>query len=132
MPSNLHLIIAYKGERPIAASLLLLDDQKRNAYGRYWGCVESIPLLHFETSYYQAIEFCIREKIQTFEGGAQGEHKMFRGFTPTPLQSAHYIQDPMFRTAINNFLERERAGMANYLNELDEIRIHKSSDKLSF
>ena len=132
MPNNLHLIMAYKSESPIAASLLLLDDQKRHAYGRYWGCMESIPLLHFETSYYQAIEFCIREKVQTLEGGAQGKHKMFRGFTPTRLQSAHYIQDPMFRTAINNFLERERTGMANYLNELDEIRIHKSSDKLSF
>lgn len=127
MPKNLHLILAYRGNKAIASSLLLLDDQKQTAYGRYWGCVEYIPLLHFETSYYQAIDYCIREMIQTFEGGAQGEHKMFRGFTPTPLQSAHFIQDPTYRAAIDRFLKQESVGMANYLNELEEFRIHKES-----
>jgi predicted N-acyltransferase len=76
--------------------------------------------LHFETAYYQAIEYCIQEKIQVFEGGAQGQHKMARGFLPVTVQSAHYIQDPSFSLAIQRFLEREKNGIGHYLDELAE------------
>ena len=90
------------------------------AYGRYWGCLEHLPCLHFETAYYQAIEFCIAEKIQLFEGGAQGQHKMARGFLPTTLQSAHWLADERFLSAVDRFLEREREGIAEYIDELQE------------
>ena len=78
-------------------------------------------------AYYQAIDYCIREGVQTFEGGAQGEHKMARGFTPTTLHSAHWIADPQFSKAIARFLEREHEGMAAYVDELEERNPLKSS-----
>jgi predicted N-acyltransferase len=86
--------------------------------------------LHFETAYYQAIEYCIVNSIQTFEGGAQGEHKMARGFLPTTIQSAHYIKDPRFATAIEHFLKREHEGIGAYVNELAEHSPLKSSKVL--
>ncbi|MBJ7379154.1 MAG: N-acetyltransferase [Polynucleobacter sp.] len=120
MPDYLHLIVAQKNQQRIAASLLVVDRKQSTVYGRYWGCIESIPCLHFETAYYQAIEYCIQEKIQVFEGGAQGQHKMARGFLPVTVQSAHYIQDPSFSLAIQRFLEREKNGIGHYLDELAE------------
>lgn len=83
--------------------------------------------LHFETAYYQAIEYCIANGIQTFEGGAQGEHKMARGFLPTTIQSAHWIHDPRFAKAIGYFLEREHQGIGAYVDELAEHSPLKSS-----
>jgi hypothetical protein len=127
MPENLHLIIAQRGELPIAASLLFVDRTISKAYGRYWGALEHVPCLHFETAYYQAIEYCIDQRIETFEGGAQGEHKMARGFLPTTIQSAHYIADPQFSKAVKHFLEREQRGIGAYVNELEEHSPLKSS-----
>ena len=122
MPENLHLIIAKRNQQAIAASLLVVDRKApiSTAYGRYWGCLESIPCLHFETAYYQAIEFCIKDKIQLFEGGAQGQHKMARGFLPTTVQSAHWLADERFLSAVDRFLERERQGIDQYIDELAE------------
>ena len=120
MPENFHLIIACKDERPIASSLLVIDRFTSKAYGRYWGAIEYLPCLHFELAYYQAIEYCIKEGIETFEGGAQGEHKMARGFLPTTIQSAHWIADPGFSKAVKRFLEREHEGMAAYVDELEQ------------
>ncbi|MBP7943542.1 MAG: N-acetyltransferase, partial [Polynucleobacter sp.] len=120
MPENLHLIIATQAEKPIASSLLVVDQLNSKAYGRYWGAVEHISCLHFELAYYQAIEYCIQEGIEVFEGGAQGEHKMARGFLPTTLQSAHWIADAGFSNAVKRFLEREREGMAAYVDELEQ------------
>jgi predicted N-acyltransferase len=120
MPENFHLIIASQNERPIASSLLVVDRLTSTAYGRYWGAIEHIPCLHFELAYYQSIEYCIKEGIQTFEGGAQGEHKMARGFLPTTIQSAHWIADPGFSTAVKRFLDREHEGMAAYVDELEQ------------
>jgi predicted N-acyltransferase len=131
MPENLHLILAERNGLPIAASLLVVDQQSSKAYGRYWGAMEHIPCLHFETAYYQAIEYCIAQGIQTFEGGAQGEHKMARGFLPTTIQSAHWIQDPRFRKAIANFLDREHQGIGAYVDELAEHSPLKSTKVLS-
>ena len=122
MPENLHLIIAKRNEQAIAASLLVVDRTApiSTVYGRYWGCLESIPCLHFETAYYQAIDFCIKENIQLFEGGAQGQHKMARGFLPTTVQSAHWLADDRFLSAVELFLERERQGISQYIDELAE------------
>ena len=127
MPENLHLILAQRGDLPIAASLLFVDRTISKAYGRYWGALEHVPCLHFETAYYQAIEYCIHQQIETFEGGAQGEHKMARGFLPTTIQSAHYIADPQFSKAVKHFLEREQKGIGAYVNELEEHSPLKSS-----
>jgi predicted N-acyltransferase len=127
MPENLHLIIAQRNQIPIAASLLVVDKSSSKVYGRYWGALEYIPCLHFETAYYQAIEYCIEQGIQTFEGGAQGEHKMARGFLPTTLQSAHFIADPAFSRAVKHFLDREHQGMAAYVDELAEHSPLKST-----
>jgi predicted N-acyltransferase len=120
LPENLHLIIAERNGNPIAASLLVVDPTSSKAYGRYWGAIEHIPCLHFETAYYQAIEYCISNQIQTFEGGAQGEHKMARGFLPTTIQSAHFIADPQFAKAVQHFLDREHQGIGAYVDELAE------------
>jgi len=132
MPENLHLIIAYRNEIPIASSLLVVDHLNSKAYGRYWGAIEHIPCLHFELAYYQAIEYCIKEGIAIFEGGAQGEHKMARGFLPTPLQSAHWIADPGFAGAVKRFLEREHEGMAAYVDELEQHIPLKSSKVMAW
>ena len=127
MPENLHLIIAVREEDRIAASLLVVDSIASKVYGRYWGALEHVPCLHFETAYYQAIEYCIDHGIQTFEGGAQGEHKMARGFLPTTIQSAHWINDPRFSVTIERFLEREREGIGAYIDELAEHTPLKST-----
>jgi predicted N-acyltransferase len=127
MPENLHLIIAERAGNPIAASLLVVDTTSSKAYGRYWGAIEHVPCLHFETAYYQAIEYCIANQIQTFEGGAQGEHKMARGFLPTTIQSAHFIADPQFAKAVQHFLNREHQGIGAYVDELAEHSPLKSS-----
>ena len=130
MPDNLHLIIAERSGNPIAASMLVVDPKSSKAYGRYWGAIEHVPCLHFETAYYQAIEYCITNQIQTFEGGAQGEHKMARGFLPTTIQSAHFIADPQFAKAVQYFLNREHQGIGAYVDELAEHSPLKSSKVL--
>jgi predicted N-acyltransferase len=127
MPEHFHLILASKDGRPIASSLLVVDQIASKAYGRYWGAIEYLPCLHFELAYYQAIEYCIKEGIQTFEGGAQGEHKMARGFLPATIQSAHWLADPGFSAAVKRFLDREHEGMAAYVDELEQHIPLKSS-----
>ena len=97
----------------------MVHDQ-HSLYGRYWGALEDINCLHFETAYYQPLEFCIEQKIAWFEGGAQGEHKMARGFLPQKTWSAHWLAHPAFADAVERFLEREGGGMENYLSELNE------------
>jgi hypothetical protein len=107
MPESFVLVRALRENRPVAASLLV-----RNAtrlYGRHWGAIEHHPMLHFETCYYQAIEFAIAHGLQVFEGGAQGEHKMARGLLPVATQSAHWLAHPEFTAAVGKYLERETA-----------------------
>lgn len=132
MPEYLHLIMAKKNGQSIAASLLVVDRfvPISKAYGRYWGSVDYIPCLHFETAYYQAIEYCIQEGIQVLEGGAQGQHKMARGFMPVTVQSAHWIRDPQFAKAVERFLDREREGIGAYVDELAEHSPLKSTTVL--
>ncbi|MBS0309295.1 MAG: N-acetyltransferase [Proteobacteria bacterium] len=118
MPQHILLVIAERDEKPIAASLLIHD--RHTLYGRYWGALEQVPCLHFETAYYQPLEFCIRNGIGSFEGGAQGEHKMARGFLPQQTWSAHWLAHAEFADAIERYLQREAGGMAAYIDELHE------------
>ncbi|UOD28229.1 N-acetyltransferase [Massilia violaceinigra] len=118
MPDNILLVIAEREGRPIAASLVIHSAD--TLFGRYWGELEHVPCLHFETAYYQPLEFCIEQKIGVFEGGAQGEHKMARGFLPTRTWSAHWLAHPAFSDAIERFLERESGGIDEYIDELND------------
>ena len=112
------LVIAERAGRPIAAALDIYDGER--LWGRHWGALEHVPGLHFEACYYQGIEFCIERGIQVFEGGAQGEHKLARGFLPVTTWSAHQIGDPRFAAAIADFLQREGQGIAHYVDELED------------
>jgi predicted N-acyltransferase len=118
MPENLLLVIAERAGAPIASSLVVHDET--TLYGRYWGALEHVACLHFETAYYQPLEFCIEQGIQVFEGGAQGEHKMTRGFLPTRTWSAHWLAHPSFADAVEKFLEREAGGIDDYIDELND------------
>jgi len=118
MPQNLLLLVAEQDGRPIAAAFNLFD--QATLYGRYWGTRQFVPGLHFELCYYQAQEFCIERNIQYFEGGAQGEHKLARGFRPRQTSSYHRIAHPDFEAAIQRFVAQEANGMVNYHNELEE------------
>jgi predicted N-acyltransferase len=118
MPQNILLVLAYLDDEPIAAALNIYH--QTTLYGRYWGGLRYVPNLHFELCYYQAQEFCIEENIQYFEGGAQGEHKLARGFKPRPTCSFHKIAHPDFAHAIQAFVTQELQGIAAYTNELEE------------
>lgn len=118
MPENLLLVIAEREARPIACSLVVITAD--TLYGRYWGEVEHVPCLHFECAYYQPLEYCIEQGLSAFEGGAQGEHKMARGFLPVRTRSAHWLAHPAFSDAVERFLERESMGIDGYIGELNE------------
>ena len=118
LPQHVAMLLAERDARPIACALFLTDAE--TLYGRYWGAVEHVPLLHFECCYYQAIEFAIARGLEAFEGGAQGEHKLFRGLMPVEARSAHWLAHPQFARAVETFLEREGAGVARYVDELCE------------
>ena len=123
MADKVLLIFAERDGRPIAGALNLIGAD--TLYGRYWGCSEDVPFLHFELCYYQAIDAAIERGLTTVEAGAQGEHKLARGYEPTPTYSAHYIRDPAFRRAIADFLARERDAVAAdgaFLAELTPFR----------
>ncbi|HEU4440729.1 MAG TPA: GNAT family N-acetyltransferase [Burkholderiales bacterium] len=118
LPDNLALVIAERDQRPIACALFLRDEKR--LYGRYWGALEHVPLLHFECCYYQAIDYAIRQRLEVFEGGAQGEHKIFRGLLPVEAPSAHWLAHSKFARAVEDFLQREGAGITRYVDELCE------------
>jgi len=118
MPQHILLVIASREGRPIASALNLFTEEV--LYGRSWGAFEYHPGLHFEACYYQAIEFCIARKIKTFEGGAQGEHKLARGFLPVTTQSAHWLAHPEFSQAVEDYLQRETSAVSGYVAELNQ------------
>jgi predicted N-acyltransferase len=118
LPEHLLLVLVEREGRPLASALNVFTPEV--LYGRYWGATEYVPALHFETCYYQAIEFCIERGIKTFEGGAQGEHKLARGFSPEETWSAHWLRHRQFADAIEKFLARESHGVARYVDELAE------------
>jgi hypothetical protein len=118
MAGHVVMIVARRDGRPVAASLNIHNADR--LFGRYWGALEYHPSLHFETCYYQVIEFCIANGIQVFEGGAQGEHKIARGLLPVQTHSAHWLAHAQFAEAVEDFLARETRGVALYLDELNE------------
>jgi predicted N-acyltransferase len=118
MADRILLVIARRAGRPIAGALNFIGDAR--LYGRNWGCIEDHPFLHFEVCYYQAIEFAIARGLACVEAGAQGEHKLARGYRPVATTSAHDIADPALRRAIADYLARERLHVAAVGEELAE------------
>ena len=131
MAENWLLFIAERNGIAIACSLIGihgLGTQQAVAYGRYWGALERVDCLHFEACYYQPLQWCIANGVQRFEGGAQGEHKMARALMPVSTHSAHWLADPRFSKAVEEFLIREGRGVDNYLEHLDERNPFKRSE----
>ena len=118
LPEHVLMVLAELDGKPVASALNIYSPTA--LYGRYWGSVGHVPLLHFEVCYYQALEFCIERGIRIFEGGAQGEHKLSRGFMPTQTWSAHWLRHPQFSDAVEKFLAQETAGIERYVDELNE------------
>ena len=114
MPDQILLIMAKREGQYIAGAINFIGGDV--LYGRNWGCIENHPFLHFEVCYYQAIDFAIQKGLKKVEAGAQGEHKLARGYRPVTTYSAHYIADPSFRQAVANYLQEER----NYIAELQD------------
>jgi predicted N-acyltransferase len=110
MADRILLVLAFAGGQAIAGALNFIGGDA--LYGRYWGSIVDKPFLHFELCYYQAIDAAIALGLQRVEAGAQGQHKLARGYEPVQTWSAHYIANPGFRTAVGDFLKRERAGVA--------------------
>jgi predicted N-acyltransferase len=128
LPDHAVMILAQRKGKSIAASLLIVDEKR--ILGRYWGALEHVPLLHFSCCYYEPIDYAIAQRLERFEGGAQGEHKLFRGLMPVETHSAHWLAHPQFAQAIDDYLKRERAGIARYVNELNEHTPFKASAHL--
>ena len=116
MPEQILLVLAEHTGTPVAAALYFKGND--TLYGRYWGCSADHDSLHFEACYYQGIEFCIEHGLNHFDPGAQGEHKIQRGFEPIRTRSLHRIADPRFAQAIEDFIEEERALMEQQIAEL--------------
>ncbi len=111
------LLLGTQGNRIVAGALFFRD--ATTLYGRYWGALAALPGLHFETCYYQAIDYCLTHGLERFEAGAQGEHKLSRGFLPTPTYSMHWLDHPRFHSAVDDYLARENAGLEIILNDLN-------------
>jgi hypothetical protein len=112
----MRVALAVRDTRPVAMSLFLAGGGR--LYGRYWGSVEDLPALHFEAAYYQGIEHCIGHGLEVFESGAQGEHKISRGFMPVRTRSHHYLREEAFRAAIAQYLDRERTLLDAYREQV--------------
>lgn len=125
MAEQLVLVLAFRDDHPIAGALCIRGSD--TLYGRYWGCLEEYECLHFEACYYQGIEFCIAQGLNKFDPGAQGEHKIARGFEPTATYSAHWLTHPAFRQAINRFLEDEAEGIDAYIEQASKLLPFKKS-----
>ena len=118
LQENTLYIEATQDERAIAGALFFFDPER--LYGRYWGALEFVENLHFELCYYQGIEFCIEQQLKVFEAGAQGEHKIARGFVPTRTYSAHKVKHPGFNKAIGNFINEEKSYLEKSIKSLSE------------
>ena len=116
MRDQMLLVMAARGDTPVACALNIIGEGR--LYGRYWGTTEFVPGLHFETCYVQAIAWCIENKIEIFEGGAQGAHKLSRGMLPVKTWSAHWVSDPQFACAIADFVDNETRAVDDYAEAL--------------
>ncbi|WP_221792355.1 GNAT family N-acetyltransferase [Aquisediminimonas sediminicola] len=119
MADRILLVFAYDGDRPIAGALNLIGAEA--LFGRYWGTTDDRPFLHFELCYYQAMDFAIEHHLARVEAGAQGEHKIARGYAPIITRSAHYLPDTRFREAVADFVARERRTLQLHATELAEM-----------
>jgi predicted N-acyltransferase len=117
MPRQLVLFLAERDGDLLAGAMCLRGAD--TLYGRYWGSLETVPGLHFETCYYQGIDYCLREGLASFEPGAQGEHKLARGFLPTLVRSRHWIADPQFASALAPWCREEAASILRYKATLE-------------
>jgi predicted N-acyltransferase len=120
---KIRAVFAYHENRTVAAAICFQGKDK--LYGRHWGCSDNYDSLHFEVCYYTGIEYCIKNKLQVFEPGAQGEHKIWRGFLPTKTRSAHWIAHAGFNDAIQQFLQREGYAMEDHGTLLSESSPYK-------
>lgn len=116
MPRQILAVMCFRGHDLIAAAICLRSNN--TLHGRYWGAHEDVPGLHFEACYYQGIDYCLRHGLTNFEPGAQGEHKVARGFLPAQTRSMHYIVDARFRSAISDALRRETHALDAYRNDV--------------
>jgi predicted N-acyltransferase len=120
--------LAMLGEQTVAAAIFYQGGD--TLYGRYWGAAADFHSLHFETCYYQGIDYCIERGIQHFEPGTQGEHKIARGFGPAKTTSAHWIADPQFARAIRSHAAQERDAVDSYIESVHEhLPFHRESAK---
>jgi predicted N-acyltransferase len=117
LPESIVLVLARYEGRYVAGALSLCSSD--TLYGRHWGCEEEFHSLHFELCYYQGLDYCIEHGLQRFEPGAQGEHKVGRGFEPVPTWSAHWLAHPTFSNAVNDYLQHEQQAMQSYMQELE-------------
>ncbi|HSC82248.1 MAG TPA: GNAT family N-acetyltransferase [Pseudomonas sp.] len=115
MPEAIRVVSAHQGSRPVAMAFSLVDGD--TFYGRYWGCLGDFDRLHFETCFYQGLDYAIAAGLQRFDAGAQGEHKLIRGFEPVITRSWHYLLHPGLRAAVAEFLGEESAGILAYAEE---------------
>jgi len=128
MADKVVLVMALRGDDIVAGALNLVGDDA--LYGRYWGCKEEIPFLHFEVCYHQAIDIAIERGLARVEAGAQGEHKIARGYLPQVTHSAHFIPDTNFRAGVSAFLDRERTAIAHERQILLAESPYRQSDSL--
>ncbi|MGA1741014.1 MAG: GNAT family N-acetyltransferase [Pseudohongiellaceae bacterium] len=126
MPDQILLVLAKKDDAYIAGALSFKDSN--TLYGRYWGCDEEWQFLHFETCYYQGIEYCIKQGLQKFDSGAQGEHKIQRGFEPVFTFSNHWIAHPQFSAAINQFIKEENQHLSRYQKLAEKYLPYKKNE----
>jgi len=125
MGEQVLLFLAYRGSQPIAGALNFIGPD--TLYGRYWGTIDEVPFLHFELSYYQAVEWAIEHGLKCVQAGAQGEHKISRGYEPVVTRSAHFIPNRSFRAAVAEFLDAERAGVTSEIQWLRQDLPYRSS-----
>lgn len=126
LPGALRVVLAEHRGRPIAAAVCFQGED--TLYGRYWGSEADYHSLHFETCYYQGIEHCIREGLEAFEPGTQGEHKISRGFSPVTTWSAHWLAHPQFADAVGDYLERESVHVERYIEAVREHLPYRSGE----
>lgn len=126
MAERVLLFLAYRGDRPVAGALNLIGGD--TLYGRYWGCTEDVPYLHFELCYHQAVDWAIAHGMRRVEAGAQGAHKLARGYLPVPVWSAHHIAHPGLKRAVADYLDRERRAVMGEIGALGDCSPFKRGD----
>ena len=127
LPDSIQVVLALKNNEIIATAVFYRGSDA--LYGRYWGCNTDINALHFETCYYQGIDFCIRHGISRFEPGTQGEHKISRGFSPVTTWSAHWLARPEFFSAIDQYLDREQDYIDRYIEAVNQHSPFKQGER---